>query len=88
MLTRPLQQASGQRVMAYRTRSLPVAVHFIGRLVLEALQLRNIQSRILRSYQLVGAYLDAVQRSRCLLEVVTAIKCLGQHDLGIGVTRL
>ena len=63
-------------------------MHFIGRLALEALQLRNIQCRILRSYQLVGAYLDAVQRSRCLLKIVAAIKHLSQHDLGVGVILL
>jgi hypothetical protein len=60
----------------------------IGRLALEALQLRDIQSRILLNDQLVGADLDAVQRSCRLLKVVGAIKRLGQHDLGIVVTWL
>ena len=32
--------------------------------------------------------LDAVKRSRRLLEVVVEIKHLGQHDLGIVVTGL
>src|ERR1700730_14289492 len=48
-------------------------MHFIGRLALEALQLRNIQCRILRSYQLVGAYLDATPgpvRTSCGIELV------------------
>ena len=64
---------------------MPVAVHLIGRLALEALQLRDIQSRILLDDQSVGADLDSAERSRRLLEVVAAIKRFGQHDLGIVV---
>ena len=71
-----------------QARSFPGALHLIGRLALEALQLRDIQGRILRNDQLVAAHVDAVQRSRCLLEIVAAIKRLGQHDLGVGVIRL
>jgi hypothetical protein len=37
---------------------------------------------------LFGAHADAAQRRRCLFEVVTTIKRLGQHDLGVGVPRL
>ena len=67
---------------------MPVALHIIRRLAPEALELRDIQRRILRNDQLVGADLDAVKRSRRLLEVVVEIKRLRQHDLGIVVTRL
>ena len=38
--------------------------------------------------QLVAAHVDALERSRCLLEIVAAIKRLGQHDLWIVVVRL
>jgi len=63
-------------------------MQFIRRLALEALQLRNVQCRILRNNQLVAPHVDAVQRSGCLLEIVAAIKHLGQHDLCIDITRL
>src|SRR6266513_4000571 len=63
-------------------------MQFIGRLALEALQLRNIQRGILRSNELVVAHVDGLQRSHCLLEIVAAIKHLGEHDLRVDVTRL
>ena len=69
-----------------QTRTLPVAMHLIGRLALEAPQLRNIQCRILRDDQPIGTHVDAVQRSRRLFEIVAAIIHLGEHDLGVGVT--
>ena len=79
-----------QRIGLYElhTRACPVAMQFIGRLALETLQLRNVQCRILLTNQLVAAYVDALERSRCFLEIVAAIKRLGQHDLWIGVIRL
>ena len=72
-----------QRIGFYelQSRTRPVAMQFIGSLALEALQLRNVQARILRNNQLVAAHVDAVQRGRRLLEIVAAIKHLGQHDL-------
>jgi hypothetical protein len=42
----------------------------------------------LRDDQFIAAHLDAVQRSSCLLEIVAAIRRLGQHDLSAGVTGL
>jgi hypothetical protein len=70
------------------TRACAVAMQFIGRLALEALQHRNVQCRILLTNQLVAAHVDALQRSRCLLEIVAAIKRLRQHDFWIGILRL
>src|SRR5262249_15622800 len=66
-------------------RACPVTSHFIGRLALEALQLRNVECRILRSDQLVTGHIYAAERSRCLLEIVAAIKHLCQHDFCIRV---
>ena len=70
------------------TRACPVAFQFIGRLALETLQHRNVQCRILLTNQLVAAHVNALQRSRCFLEIVAAIKRLGQHDLWVGILRL
>src|SRR5437870_3696625 len=56
------------------TRTFAVALQFVWRLALEAFQLRNIQTRILLNDQLVGAHVDAVQRGRCLLKVISTIK--------------
>src|SRR5436190_1244436 len=75
------------RFLTVQPRTCPAALQFIWRLALEALQLRDIQRRVLRNNQLVAAHLDAVQRSRCPLEIIAAIKHLGQHDLGVGVAR-
>ena len=55
-------------------------------LALEALQLRNVQRRVLLTDQLVAADIDALQRSRCLFKIVAAIKHFGQHDLGVAIT--
>ena len=63
-------------------------MQFIGRLALKTLQHRNVQCRVLLTNQLVAAHVNALQRSRCLLEIVAAIKRLGQHDFWIGVVRL
>ncbi len=67
------------------THDLPVALHLIGCLALEALQLRNIECRILIDDQLVGIHVDAIQRSRRLFEIVAAIVGLGKHDLWVGL---
>lgn len=60
-----------------QTRTLSVALHLIRRLALETLQLCSVQCRTLRNNQLVAADVDAIQRSRRLLEIVAAIKYLG-----------
>src|SRR5437879_3193766 len=66
------------------TRTFAVALQFVWRLALEAFQLRNIQTRILLNDQLVGAHVDAVQRGRCLLKVISTIKRLCQHHFCVG----
>src|SRR6478672_11505547 len=45
-------------VQELQPRRLPVALHIIGRLALETFQLRDIQRRILRNDQRVGADVD------------------------------
>jgi hypothetical protein len=68
-----------------QARRLAIALHLIRRLALEALELRDIQCRILRDDQLVGTHVDAAQRSHRLFEIVAAIVHLGEHDLGAGI---
>ena len=70
----------------FQTRTFLFAVQIVRLLALEAFQLRNVQRRVLLIDQLVAADIDAFQRSRCLLKIVAAIKHLGQHDLGVGIT--
>src|SRR4249919_3437779 len=53
-------------VQEFEARGLPVAVHIIRRLAVEALQLRNVQGRILLDDQLIGADLDSAERRRRL----------------------
>ncbi len=69
----------------FHARALPVAAHLVGHLALEALQLRDIERRILRDDQRIRADVDAAQRRRRLLEIVAAVVDLGEHDLGIGI---
>src|SRR2546423_10474228 len=70
----------------FQARTFLFALQIISLLALEALQLRNVQRRVLLTDQLVAADVDAFQRSRCLLKIVAAIKHFGQHDLGVGIT--
>ena len=73
------------RPQELQTRTLPTALHLIGRLALEAPQLRDIQCRVLRDDQLIGTHVDAAQRSRRLFEIVQPVIRFGEHDLGVGV---
>ena len=59
--TRTLTTGSGPVLDEFQARDLPVAVQFIGRLALEALQLGDVQGRILLDDQLVGGDIDAVE---------------------------
>ena len=61
-------------------------MELIGRLALEALELRDVQRRILRGDQRVGGDVDAFQRGHRLVEIVAAIIRLGEHDLGVALT--
>jgi len=62
-------------------------MQFIRRLALEALQLRNVQTRILLNNQLVIAHVDSVQRSHCLFGNRPCDKTPRQQDLSVGAIR-
>jgi len=78
----------GQRASVHEFEAglLAITVQLVRRLALEAPQLRDIQCRVLGDDQFVAAHVDAVERRCRPLEIVAAIKRLGQHDLGVSVT--